>query len=43
MRPEKTSIVSELQDRLQSSPFLIITDYHGLKVDQFSDPPHPSG
>ncbi len=22
---------------LQKSPFLIITDYHGLKVDQFSD------
>ena len=36
MRPEKTSIVSDLQDRLQASPFLIITDYHGLKVDQFS-------
>ncbi len=36
MRPEKTSIVADLQTRLQSSPFLIITDYHGLKVDQFS-------
>ncbi len=37
MRPEKTSIVENLLSRLQESPFLIITDYHGLKVDQFSD------
>lgn len=37
MRPEKTSIVQGLLDVLQQSPFLIITDYHGLKVDQFSD------
>ena len=37
MRPEKTSIVEELVSRFQKSPFLIITDYHGLKVDQFSD------
>ena len=37
MRPEKVSIVDDLLARLQKSPFLIITDYHGLKVDQFSD------
>ena len=37
VRPEKTSIVDHLLARLQQSPFLIITDYHGLKVDQFSD------
>ena len=37
MRPEKTSIVENLLSRLQASPFLIITDYHGLKVDQFSE------
>jgi large subunit ribosomal protein L10 len=37
VRPEKTSIVEDLLTRLQQSPFLIITDYHGLKVDQFSD------
>ena len=37
MRPEKTSIVEELVNRFQKSPFLIITDYHGLKVGQFSD------
>ena len=37
MRPEKASIVSDLVSNLQKSPFLIITDYHGLKVDQFSE------
>ena len=37
MRPEKVFIVDDLLARLQKSPFLIITDYHGLKVDQFSD------
>ncbi len=37
MRPEKAFIVEDLLSRLQASPFLIITDYHGLKVDQFSD------
>ena len=37
MRPEKAFIVDDLVARLQKSPFLIVTDYHGLKVDQFSD------
>ncbi len=37
MRPEKAFIVDDLLARLQKSPFMIITDYHGLKVDQFSD------
>ncbi len=37
MRHEKTYIVEDLLSRLKASPFLIVTDYHGLKVDQFSD------
>lgn len=37
MRPEKSSIVQDLLGLLKQSPFLIVTDYHGLKVDQFSD------
>ena len=36
MRPEKTSITDELRARFKASPFLIVADYHGLKVDQFS-------
>ncbi len=37
MRHEKTYIVEDLHARLKGSPFLIVTDYHGLKVDQFSE------
>ena len=37
MRHEKTYIVEDLLARVKQSPFLIVTDYHGLKVDQFSD------
>ena len=37
MRPEKANIVEDLLARLKQSPFLIVTDYHGLKVGQFSD------
>lgn len=37
MRPEKASIVEELQARLNASPFLLVADYTGLKVGQFSD------
>jgi large subunit ribosomal protein L10 len=37
MRPEKVSIVQDLQTKLNASPFLFITDYTGLRVDQFSE------
>jgi large subunit ribosomal protein L10 len=37
MRPEKTSIVEDLQTRLNASPFLLVADYTGLRVDQFSE------
>ncbi len=37
MRPEKASIVEDLQAKLNASPFLFVTDYTGLKVDQFSE------
>jgi large subunit ribosomal protein L10 len=37
MRPEKTSIVSEISTRVNGSSFLLLTDYRGLKVEQFSD------
>jgi len=35
MRPEKATIVEDLQAKLNGSPFLFIADYTGLKVDQF--------
>jgi len=37
MRPEKPSIVSDLQAKLDASPFLILLDYAGLNVDQFAE------
>jgi len=37
MREEKTSIVADLSDRLKSSPFVLVTDYHHMKVTDFSE------
>jgi large subunit ribosomal protein L10 len=37
MRPEKTSIVSELSEALKRSPFVLVTDYRGMKVSDFSE------
>ncbi|HEU0210434.1 MAG TPA: 50S ribosomal protein L10 [Candidatus Udaeobacter sp.] len=37
MRPEKTGIVSELSEALKRSPFVLVTDYRGMKVIDFSE------
>ena len=37
MRPEKASIVSELSETLKRSPFVLVTDYRGMKVTDFSE------
>jgi large subunit ribosomal protein L10 len=37
MRPEKANIVSDLSERLNRSPFLLVTDYQRMKVDQFGE------
>jgi large subunit ribosomal protein L10 len=37
MRPEKTTIVEDLSARLNQSPFLIVTEYTGMNVLQFSE------
>jgi large subunit ribosomal protein L10 len=37
MHPDKETIVSNLNAKLNASPFLFVTDYTGLKVDQFAD------
>lgn len=37
MRPEKVTVVEDLQSKLNHSPFLLVADYTGLKVDQFSE------
>src|SRR5258708_35992342 len=40
MRPEKASIVSELSEALKRSPFVLVTDYRGMKVADFSELRH---
>ncbi len=37
MRPEKANIVSDLSEKLNQSPFLLVTDYQGMKVDHFGE------
>jgi large subunit ribosomal protein L10 len=37
MRPEKASIVSDLSERLNRSPFLLVTDYQRMNVDHFGE------
>jgi large subunit ribosomal protein L10 len=37
MREEKKQISAEYLERLQSSPYFIVVDYNGLKVDQFAE------
>ena len=37
MRPEKANIVSELSEALKRSTFVLVTDYRGMKVADFSE------
>jgi large subunit ribosomal protein L10 len=37
MRPEKADIVSDLSEKLNRSPFILVTDYQRMKVDQFGE------
>lgn len=37
MRPEKTTIVSDVKERIQNSPFLLIADYSGMQVKHFEE------
>ena len=37
MRPEKANIVSDLSEKLNRSPFLLVTDYQRMKVGQFGE------
>ncbi len=37
MRPEKTSIVSDLSEKLKRSPYVLVTDYQRMKVADFSE------
>jgi large subunit ribosomal protein L10 len=37
MRPEKPTIVEDIQKRLKDSPFLIVVEYGGMNVDHFAE------
>src|ERR1700679_2320438 len=37
MHPAKETIVQDLQAKLNSSPYLFVADYTGLKVSQFAE------
>ena len=37
MNPDKKIIIDSLVERINNSPFLIVTDFAGLKVDQFEE------
>jgi large subunit ribosomal protein L10 len=37
MRPEKASIVSDLSEKLNRSPFVLVADYQRMNVNHFAD------
>ena len=37
MRPEKASIVTDLSEKLNRSPFVLVTDYQRMNVNHFAD------
>lgn len=37
MRPEKSILLDEVKQRIQNSPYAIVTDYTGLKVTEISE------
>src|SRR4028118_1561851 len=37
MRPEKADIVGDLSEKLNSSSFMLVTDYQKMKVPQFGE------
>jgi len=37
MRPEKSNIVADLSEKLNRSPFLLVTDYQRMSVDNFGE------
>ncbi|NJK92675.1 MAG: 50S ribosomal protein L10 [Blastochloris sp.] len=37
MRKEKISVVAEVQEWVQNAPYIVVTDYTGVTVEQFSE------
>ncbi len=37
MRPEKSSIIDEVKIKLNAAPYVLLTEYSGMRVDHFSE------
>lgn len=37
MRPEKNSIITEIQGKLNTSPYVLLTEFSGMRVDHFNE------
>lgn len=37
MRPEKTTIVADVQEKIKNSPYVLIADYSGMQVKHFEE------
>jgi large subunit ribosomal protein L10 len=37
MRPEKNQIIDEIKTRVDRAPYVLLTDYTGMHVEQFND------
>lgn len=37
MRPEKNLIINEIKSRVDRTPYVLLTDYTGMRVDQFAE------
>ncbi|MDX2081565.1 MAG: 50S ribosomal protein L10 [Terrimicrobiaceae bacterium] len=37
MRPEKTTIVADIREKLHASPYLLVVDYAGMQVPHFEE------
>jgi large subunit ribosomal protein L10 len=37
MRPEKNLIINEIKTRVDRTPYVLLTDYTGMRVDQFAE------
>jgi large subunit ribosomal protein L10 len=40
MRPEKNLIINEIKTRVDRAPYVLLTDYTGMHVEQFNDLRH---
>lgn len=37
MRPEKAGLVAELQQKVKASPYVLVVDFTGMKIEEFNE------